>query len=125
MQPLGLGLGALELQTLRHAHQLDAVEMAQEIVMPPLAAELAIGHALETDRFLPGDQLPDLGILDGLQLRWCDLAREALGARLLDRRRAEQRADLVGAERRLRPVHAETPSAFLIDRWKWTSEGSL
>ena len=35
MQSLGLGLGALELQSLGHAHQLDAIEMLQEIVVPP------------------------------------------------------------------------------------------
>ena len=57
MQALGLGLRALELQALRHAHQFHAVEMAEEIVVPPRAPELAVGHRLQADRFLPGHQL--------------------------------------------------------------------
>ena len=67
VQALGLGLRALELQALRHAHQLDAVEPGQEIVMPPRAAELAIGHRLQADRLLLGHELRDLGVLDRLR----------------------------------------------------------
>ena len=105
MQALGLGLRALELQALRHAHQFDAVEMAEEIVVPPRAPELAVGHRLQADRFLPGHELADLGILDRLQPGRRDLAGGAFGARLLDRRAAQQASDLVGAERRFAALH--------------------
>ena len=105
MQPLSLGLRALELQALRDAHQFDAVEMAEEIVVPPRAAEFAVGHRLQADRFLPGHELGDLGILDRLQPGRRDLAGRAFGARLLDRRAAQQAADLVGAERGFGTLH--------------------
>jgi hypothetical protein len=105
MQALGLGLRALELQALRHAHQLDAVELREEIVMPPRAAELAVGHRLQADRFLLGDELLDLGVLDGLQLSRRDLASEAFGACFFHWLATEKAADLVGSEGWLGALH--------------------
>src|SRR5258708_20991811 len=62
--------------------------------MPPLAAEFAVGDALQADRFLPGDHFAD-GAL-------------GIGA---DVRRAQQAADLVGAERRRhRPRYSKVVS---------------
>src|SRR5690242_11293269 len=126
VQALGLGLRALELQALRHAHQFDAVELREEIVVPPRAAELAVGHRLQANRFLLGNELADLRVLDRLEIHRADLPGQPLGARLLDRRAAQQAADLVSAERRLGALaHAGTPRALRIDRWKWTSDGSF
>ena len=108
MQSLGLGLRALELQALRHAHQFHAVEMAEEIVVPPRAPELAIGYRLQADRLLPGDELADLGILDRFQPGRRDLTGRTLGARRLYRRAAQEAADLVSAERRLGALHEKS-----------------
>ena len=47
---LGLGLHALELDAVVELIELDAVEHAEEIEMPPCAAELAVGRELEADR---------------------------------------------------------------------------
>ena len=49
--------------------------------------------------------LLDLHVLDLAQLVRRDLALLELGARLLDARRPEQAADLVGAERRFGSLH--------------------
>ena len=128
VQAFRLGLRALELQALRHAHQLDAVELAQEVVVPPRTAELAVSHRLQADQFLPGYQLPDLVVLDRPELGRRDLAGRSPGARRFHRRGAQQASHLVGAERRVgaqaqRP--ASRPSALRIELWKWTSDGSL
>src|SRR5260370_19775831 len=90
VQALGLCLGALELQALGDADELDAVGLGQEIVVPPGATELAIGHRLQADRLLPGDELADLGILHRLQFTRRELARGAPGARLFYRSAAQQ-----------------------------------
>ena len=109
MQAFGLGFRALELQPLSHAHQLDAVQGGQEIVVPPRATELAIGHALQADRFLFGDELSDLGVLDRLQLRRRELSRRALRSRFLDGCAAQQAADLIGTKRRFGTLHGASP----------------
>jgi hypothetical protein len=81
--------------------ELDAVEHAVEIEMPPGPAELAVGRELEADRFLLANDLFDLAILDRGKLGGADRARRGLLARLLEDGRSEQRADMVGAKRRL------------------------
>ena len=95
------GLHALELDAVIDLLDLDAVEHAVEIEMPPRAAEFAVGRALQPDLFLLLDDLLDLAVLDLLELRRVDLALLALGARFLERRGAQEAADDVGAERRL------------------------
>ena len=57
--------------------------------------------SLQADLLLLLDDLLDLAVLDLLELGGGDLALLALGARLLQRRGAQQAADHVGAERRL------------------------
>ena len=47
-----LGLHALELNAVVELINLDAVEHAEEIEVPPRAAELAVGRELEADLFL-------------------------------------------------------------------------
>ncbi len=102
---LHLGLHALELDAVVELVELDAVEHAEEIEVPPGAAEFAVGGELEADLLLLLDDLLDLAVLDLFQLRGGDRALLALRARLLDRRGAQQAADHVGAERRLGPLH--------------------
>ena len=96
-----LGLHALELDAVIELVELDAVEHAEEVEMPPGAAELAVGRELEADRFLLADDLFDLAVLDRGKLGRADRAGRRLLARLLERGRAQQRADMVGAKRRL------------------------
>ena len=49
--------------------QLDAVEILEEIELPPGAAEFAVGRKLEPDLLLLPDDFLDLAILDLLKLR--------------------------------------------------------
>src|SRR5215467_257296 len=69
--------------------------------MPPRAAVLAVGRELEADLLLLPDDLVDLAVLDLLELGVGQGACLVLGARVLDRGRAQDAADMVGAERRL------------------------
>ena len=102
---LRLGLNALKLDAVVELVELDAIEHAEEIEMPERAAEFAVGGELQPDLLLLLDNLLDLAVLNLLQLRGSDRALLALGARVLDRRGAQQAADHVGAERRFGPLH--------------------
>ena len=101
LDALHLGLHALELDAVVELVELDAVEHAEEIEMPPGATEFAVGGELEADLLLLLDDLLDLAVLDLFELRRADGALLALRARLLDRRGAQNAADMVGAEWRL------------------------
>ena len=61
-----LGLHALELDAVVEFVDLDAVEHAEEIEVPPGTAEFAVGRELEPDLFLLLDDLLDLAVLDFL-----------------------------------------------------------
>ena len=81
---------------------LDAAQAADEVGVPILAPEFAIGHDLETDPFLTDDDVANRRVLHRAQASGVDLAaferltgRENLG-------RAEQTSDVVGPEERLR-----------------------
>ena len=102
-------LHALELDTVVDFDDLDAVEHAEKIEMPPRAAEFAVGGELQADLLLLLDDLLDLDVFDGFELHVGDLALLVLRARLLHRRGAQQTADLVGAKRRLGPLHGLFP----------------
>ena len=110
------GLHARELDAHVGMEQLAAGELREEIEMPPGAAELAVGRELQADRGLPVHDLLDLHVLDLAQLVGRDLALLELGARLLDRRRAQQAADLVGAEGGLVLCMVSTPKFLLMRR---------
>ena len=84
-----------------HDVLLDAVEAPEEIEMPPGAAEFAVGDRLQADVFLLLDDAFDLAILDRFQRSGIDLAFGAPLARLFQRGRTQQAADMIGAERRL------------------------
>ena len=64
------------------------------------AAELAVGCRAQTDLLLHAHDLADRLVLDCAQPRGVDAAGGVILARLQERRRAEQAADVVGAERR-------------------------
>ncbi len=102
---LGLHARALEGDLAVAEERLDAGQLAQEIGLPGLAAIFAVGDRLQPDRLLSGDQRGDLAILDlGERLRR-NLAAPMFGARVLQRGRAEQAADMVSPERRTRTLH--------------------
>src|SRR5262249_24434077 len=75
-----------------------AVEVGDEVDVPPVAPELAVGHRLYADRFLLRDDLADMLVLDGFQLGRARLAGPGLVARVVQLLRAQQAADVVGAE---------------------------
>jgi hypothetical protein len=105
-EPLGLGLqAALEGDALRRLESLDAGQPLQEIEVPHGAAVFAVGHGFEPDLLLPPDSFDDRLVLDLAQRRRVDLAAGAALARLLQLRRTQQAADMVGAERRRGPLH--------------------
>ncbi len=101
----GPGLPALECDLAFAEIRLDAIELAEEVVVPERAAEFAVGDRLEADLFLFPDGLFDLAILDRLEFSRIDLAALALGARLLQRGRPQQAADMIGAEWRRGSLH--------------------
>src|SRR5260221_6198328 len=100
-QPLRLGLHAAELDALLGLVNLDAVEHPEKVEVPPGAAELAVGRKLKAEFLLPLDDLLDLAVLDRLELGGGDGTLFALGPRFLERRRAQEAADMVGTKRRL------------------------
>ena len=103
------GLQALERDALLHHVALGAVQAPQEVEMPPGAAELAVGDRRKPDLLLLLDDALDLAVLDRLEVGGSDLALGALLARLLQRGRAQQAADVIGAERRLGAFHRLLP----------------
>jgi hypothetical protein len=80
--------------------RLDAGKLRQEIRMEERAPELAVGDAAKPQVFLVADDLADRLVLDATQPGGVDAAGRAVLARLQERRRAEQAADMVGTERR-------------------------
>src|SRR5258708_38598245 len=73
--------------------------------MPPRAAEFAVGRELQADRGLLMHDLFDLHVFDLAQIGGRYFAPLQFGARLLDLRRTQQAADLVGAERGFGSLH--------------------
>jgi hypothetical protein len=59
-----LGLRALELDLALAQIGFDAVELAEEVVIPEGAAELAVGDRREADAFLLPDDVLDLAVFD-------------------------------------------------------------
>src|ERR1039457_658792 len=109
LDALHLGLHALELDAVVELVELNTVQHAEEIEMPPGTAEFAVGDELEPDLLLLLDDLLDLAVLYLFQLCGGNRALLALRARLFDRRGAQQAADHVGAEWRPGPL----PDEFL------------
>jgi hypothetical protein len=100
-----LGLHALELDAVVELVDLNTLELPIEIEVPPRAAVFAVGRELQAHLLLLLDQLRNFLILDLLQVGGADLPLLALLAGFLDRRGAQEAADMVGAIGRLGSFH--------------------
>ncbi len=100
-----LGLRALELDLALAQIGFDAVELAEEVVVPEGAAELAVGDRPQADVFLLPDDFFDLAVFDCLQVIRADLAALVLRPRLLKDGGPQQAADVISAERRVGARH--------------------
>src|SRR5262249_44795340 len=98
-------LRALELELALARVAFDPVERQQEVVLPGRAAVLAVGDRAQPNGLLLADDLLDLAVLDHLQRGSVDLAALALLAGGMERGRAQQTADVIGAERRRGALH--------------------
>src|SRR6185503_5325977 len=78
------------------------------------AAEFAVGDRLQADLFLLPDGAFDLAVLDRPQRAGVDLALRELRARLLERGRPQQAADVVGAERGRGAFHLISPQRLVL-----------
>ena len=99
--------------------ELDAVEPFHEIELVPGAAKFAVGRELQPDLFLFFDRPFDLAVFDRTQRIGRELVSRPLPPRLFQRRRPQQAADLIGAERGRGSLHVfppvgRTPPLFLV-----------
>jgi hypothetical protein len=78
----------------------DPAELVDEVHVPRLAAQLAVGSGLQADLALHPDDVPDRRVLDLRKLLCRDLACGELVTGLEYLLRAQQAADVVGAEGR-------------------------
>src|SRR6266487_6974170 len=85
---------------------LDAGELAEEVVVPKRAAELAVGDRSQPNVLLLADDRLDHAVFDRRELGRGDLAALALAARRLERGGAQQASHVIGAKRRLGAGHA-------------------
>src|SRR5215218_407554 len=109
---LRFGLDALELDTVVEFINLDPVKHAEEIEVPPRAPELAVRRELQADILLLFDYVLDLAVLDGFELFSRDLALFARRPRLLQSRRTQKAADVIGAKGRGGSGHRTFPPTF-------------
>jgi hypothetical protein len=93
---------------------LDAAELVDEVHVPRLAAQLAVGRGLQPDLALPPDVRLDGGVLDLRELRGRDVAGRELVAGLEHLFRAQEAADVVGSEGRTDVVGHATSSLVLV-----------
>ena len=104
------GVGA-RLDLSRHG---DAVELAQEVEMEPLASKLTVGDASDAGRLELHDHLGDRGVLDAAQLGVVDFPARSASPCDMDRGRAQEAADMIGPERRCDLRH---PSSLALE-WR-------
>jgi hypothetical protein len=81
-------------------HLRDAVDGIDEVHVPRRAAELAVGRRPQADVALHADDVGDGLVLYPPELRVLDLPGGVPGAGVEEVLRAEEAADVVGAERR-------------------------
>jgi hypothetical protein len=62
-----LCLDTVKLNACSGANWFDTLESAEEVEMPPGAAEFTVGCKLQSDVFLLPDDLLDLAVFDGRQ----------------------------------------------------------
>src|SRR5262249_26770733 len=101
-----LGLAALELDLALAEIGFDAVKLAEEVVVPKRAAELAVGDRSQPDGLLLADGRPHLPAFDPRELGRGDLAALALAARRFEGGGTQQASHVIGAKRRLGAGHA-------------------
>ena len=99
------GVHALEWEAVIHLVDFHAVEHAEEIKVPPGAAELAVGGHLQSDLLLLFDDLLNLAVFDLLELSVADLALFPFRAGFLEYGSTQQAADHVGAKGRINSGH--------------------
>ena len=110
LQPLDLlrGVGRCEFDLVagvvaefeRGGLDGEAVGALDEASPVGAAAEFAVGHDLEADLLLHGEDVADALILQFAELGVADLLGGMPAEGLPQRRRAQQAADVIGAERR-------------------------
>src|SRR5688572_7071106 len=109
----------------RHAdrpRELDAVELAQEVEMPEVAAVFAVGHGLEADLLLFCDRAADACVLHGAQACRVERSLPMALARLAQVRGTKEAADLVGVEGRSHePYCAVIPAVRITFSQRWRS----
>src|SRR5690606_22204866 len=98
---------ALERQAVVGLDDVDALEAAEEVEVPPRTAELTVGRGLEARIDLTLHDLGDLGVLDVAQLARGDVALSEGRASLLDGVGAQEGSDDVGTVRRVH-THGST-----------------
>ena len=98
-------------------HLRDAVDRVDEVHVPRRAAELPVGRRAQADVLLHLDDVRDRLVLYPAELGVVDLAGGVPGAGVEQVLRAEQTADVVGAERWLRTDRAAPPR-------RWSAIGS-
>ncbi len=99
-RPVVLAVLVVEVHADRVVLDLvDAAELVDEVHVPGLAAELAVGRGLEADLLLAPDDLADRLVLQPAQLGVVDAAGGVVLAGLQKLLRAQQAADVVGSER--------------------------
>src|SRR5450759_1636111 len=113
------GLDARKLDTLFGVEQFAARQLREKVKMPPRAAKFAVGREPQSDRSLLVHDLFDFHVLDLAQIVGRYLALLQPGARLLDLRRAQQAADLVGAERGFGSLHGLNSRELERFQAKW------
>src|SRR5262249_7179516 len=90
------GLDAMKLDSRIGHDRGDTFQTAKEIEVPPCPAKFAISGKFEADFFLLLDDLLDLAVFDRLECGGVNLTLGMLGTRILQWRRAQQTADVIG-----------------------------
>ena len=96
-----LRLDALELHAVVRialSHELNAVEAGDEVDVPPVAAEFAVGDRRKAEILLQLHHLANQAIFGILQLRGGRASQAYLLAHVMQLVRPEQAADVVGAK---------------------------
>src|SRR5262249_10578748 len=102
---LGLGRDAFERNALLRSKWFAAVQAFQKIEMPHRAADFTIGHALQSDLSLFGDERRDNSIFHRLELGRGDFAILKTRASFLQPGRSEEAAHVIGPKRRGLALH--------------------
>src|SRR4051812_14414819 len=92
----------------------DAIETPKKIEMPPRPAEFTVGDGLQADLFLLLDDAFDLAIFDRLEISRRHLAFGPSRARLFQRSRPQQAADMIGAKGWTGALHGRRFLVLLI-----------